>query len=279
MTKIGRVNRLRVVKHVHFGVYLDGAELGEILLPSRDVPQGCRIDDMLEVFILLDSEDRLIATTHLPSALVGQVARLKVVSVTAIGAFLDWGLSKDLFVPFSEQQPRMQAGRSYLVFVYFDEYSQRIAASSKLEKFLDLEPFEGQEGQQADLVIGDRTDLGYTAIINHAHWGMLYKNEVFQELSQGQQIQGFIKKIRPDGKIDLCLQKPGYAKVQTASQKILQILQQHGGFLEVTDKTSPERIYDVFGVSKKTYKKAIGALYKQRRITIAKNGITLIKDG
>ena len=213
MAKIGKFNTLRVVKHVDFGVYLDAEGLGEILLPNRDVPAYCHTGDMIEAFIFRDSEDRLIATTQKPYAMVGQVAFLKVVSVTAVGAFLDWGLPKDLLVPFREQHPRMEEGHSYLVFVYLDEQSQRIAASSKLEKFLERQPIDVEEGQQVDLVIGDQTEIGYKVIINNSHWGVLYNNEVFQVLHTGQRIQGFIKKVRNDGKIDCCLQKPGYKKV------------------------------------------------------------------
>ena len=275
MIDIGKLHTLRVVKEVDFGVYLDGEELGEILLPARDVPQQCRVGTTLKVFVYLDSEDRLIATTQTPYATVGQVAWLKVVSVTAVGAFLDWGLPKDLLVPFREQQQRMQAERSYLVFVYLDEHTHRIAASSKLEKFLDTQPFEGQAGQEVELVIGSQTEMGYKVIINDAHWGVLYNNEVFQLLRKGQRLRGFIKKVREDGKIDCCLQEPGYAKVPDAAGVILAALHKHGGFLAVTDKSSPDQIYALFGVSKKTYKKAIGTLYKQRYITIEKNGIRL----
>jgi len=275
MAEIGKLNTLRIVKDIDFGVYLDGEELGEILLPNRDVPAHCHTGDMIEVFILRDSEDRLLATTQKPYAMVGQVAFLKVVSVTAVGAFLDWGLPKDLLVPFREQQHRMEEGRSYLVYVYLDEQSQRIAASSKLEKFLENQPIDVQEGQQVDLVIGDQTEMGYKVIINDTHWGMLYNNEVFQALHKGQRLQGFIKKVRDDGKIDCCLQKSGYKNVDDVAWKILEFLHKRGGFLAITDKSSPERIYDLFGVSKKTYKKAIGALYKKRCIIIEKDGIRL----
>lgn len=275
MVAIGKFNTLRVVRKCDFGVYLDGEELGEILLPNRDVPRHCRPGDMLEVFILLDSEDRLLATTQTPYATVGQVAFLKVVSITAVGTFLDWGLPKDLLAPFPEQQQRMEKGRSYLVFVYLDEESQRIAASSKLEKFLDTQPIDVKEGQQVELVIDDQTEIGYKVVINDSYWGILYNNEVFQRLHKGQRLPGFIKKLRDDGKIDCCLQQSGYKKVNEAAWKILEILHTHDGFLPITDKSSPEEIYAVLGISKKTYKKAAGALYKQQHITIEKNGIKL----
>lgn len=275
MVDIGKFTTLRVVKECDFGVYLDGQELGEILLPAREVPHWCKVGERVKVFVYLDSADRLIATTRTPYATVGQVAWLKVVSVTAVGAFLDWGLPRDLLVPFREQQQRMQAGRSYLVFIYLDDNTRRIVASSELDRFLDTQPFSGQADQEVELVIGSQTDMGYKVIINDAHWGVLYKNEVFQPLRKGQRLQGFIKKVREDGKIDCCLQEPGYGKVNEAAGVVLAMLHKHGGFLAVTDKSSPEQIRALFGVSKKTYKKAIGTLYKQRYITIEKNGIKL----
>lgn len=277
MVEIGKLNTLQVVKFVDFGAYLDGKEWGEILLPKRDVPRECQPGDALTVFLFCDSEDRLIATTQKPYAQVGEVAFLKVVSVNAVGAFVDWGLPKDLLVPFSEQQHRMKVGQSYVVFVYLDESSNRLAASSKLEKFIGYQPVGFQEGDQVDLLIGDRTDIGYKVIVNHAAWGLLYNNEIFQSLETGQRVPGFIKKIRDDGKIDCCLQQPGYDAVNTTAWKILEYLHNHNGFLALTDHSSPEQIAAVLGVSKKTYKKAIGALYKQQHITLEPRGIRLRK--
>lgn len=278
MANIGKFNTLRIVKFVPFGVYLDGEDLGEILLPSKDVPKQCNVDDLLEVFLYVDSEDRPIATTQQPYAMAGQVAFLKVSAINRIGIFLDWGLSKDLLVPFAEQQHRMKKGQSYLVFVYLDERSQRIVASAKLEKFLDTQPLNVKEGEQVELLVGDQADLGYKVVINDAHWGLLFETEVFQPLRKGERVQGYIKKIRLDGKIDCGLHRPGYEKVQDMSWKILEALQNHDGFLPVTDKSSPEDIYALFGVSKKTYKKAIGALYKRKMITIGKKGISLCES-
>jgi uncharacterized protein len=275
MLEIGKFHTLRVIKDVPFGVYLDGQELGEILLPLRDVPAACRPGDQLEVFLLLDSEDRLIATTQRPYATVGEAAWLKVVNVTSFGAFLDWGLAKDLFVPLREQRQRMRVGRSYLVMVYFDEASERLAASSKLDKFLTTQSTDLHAGQRVDLLIADQTELGYKAIINHRAWGMLYHQEVFRVLRRGQQVTGFVKQVRDDGKIDLCLQQPGYGKVATAAERIVATVRSHGGFLEVTDKSSPAQISRLFGMSKKTYKQAVGALYKARRITLEPQGIRL----
>ena len=275
MPEIGKFNTLRVVKAVDFGVYLDGKTLGEILLPRRYVPEGCQPGDSVEVFLYHDSEDRLISTTQRPHAGVGDLAFLKVVAVNNFGAFLDWGLPKDLLVPFGEQQQQMKEGRFYMVYVYLDKTSRRIAASSKLEKFLAAQPTDFEKGQPVDLLIADRTDMGYKAIIDRIAWGVLYYNEVFQNLRQGQRIRGFIKNVRSDGKIDLCLQKPGYEKVLGLSENIMAVIRVHGGFLDVTDKTSAERIYSLFGISKKTFKKAIGALYKARRISIEMGGIAL----
>jgi len=278
MTEVGKFNRLRVIKRLDAGVYIDGEELGEIFLPRSYVPEGCRTGDIADVFIFLDSEDHLLATTQRPYAMVGDFAFLKVISVNPVGAFLDWGLQKDLLVPFSEQKQRMKEGKSYIVYIYIDDRSSRIVASSKLDKFLDKRPVEFQEGQSVELLICDQTEIGYKAIINNSRWGVLYKNEVFQTLKKGQNIAGFIKKVRDDGKIDLCLQKPGYEPIDGVSGKIIDKLTARGGFIPVTDKSSPEIIYGLFGVSKKTYKKAIGALYKNRLITIEDNGIRLIKN-
>ena len=275
MLEIGRLNNLRVVKEVDFGVYLDGGEFGEILLPKKYVPKNCRPGSIIEVFIYLDSEDRIIATTQKPYAMVGEFAELKVVSVSAAGAFLDWGLQKDLLVPFREQKQKMIKGKSYVVYVYFDEKSERIAASAKLHKYLDSAPVDFRPGEEVDLLIYDETEMGYNAIINKTHMGLIHKNDVFQTLETGQKIKGYIKNIREDGKIDLLLQKPGYGKVDDLSRKILELIKQHDGFVPVTDKSPPEIIYKTFGVSKKTYKKAIGALFKKRLITIEDDGIKL----
>ena len=278
MAEMGKLNKLTVVKELDFGVYLDGEELGEILLPRRHVPKSCKTGDSVEVFIYLDSEDRIIATTQKPYAMVGEFALLKVVSVNPVGAFLDWGLQKDLLVPFHEQKQKMKEGISYIVFVFLDDKSKRIAASSKLDTFLDNLPVPFQVGQEVELFICERTEIGYKAIINTTHWGVLYKNEVFQTLKKGQQLKGFIKKIRVDKKIDLCLHKPGYEKVDDVAKKIIDSLKEQGGFIPVTDKSRQDIIYGLFGVSKKTYKKAIGALYRKRLITLEDNGIKLSEN-
>ena len=275
MAEIGVYNNLRVIKEVDFGVYLDGGEHEEILLPRRYVPENCKVDDNIRVFIYLDSEDRFIATTETPYAKVGDFALLKVVAVESVGAFLDWGLLKDLLVPFGEQSPTMEIGKSYVVKVYVDKQSNRIAATTRLDRYLDNEPGNFHAGQEVELLICNQTDIGYKAIINGTHWGVLYSNEVFQPLKSGQKIKGYIKKVREDNKIDLSLHKPGYERVDDITDTILNVLKEQGGFISVTDKSSPETINKLFGVSKKTYKKAIGAIYRKRLITIESDGIRL----
>jgi uncharacterized protein len=275
MAEIGVYNNLRVIKEVDFGVYLDGGEHEEILLPRRYVPENCKVDDNIRVFIYLDSEDRFIATTETPYAMVGDFALLKVVAVESVGAFLDWGLLKDLLVPFGEQSPTLEKDKSYIVRIYVDKQSNRIAATTRLDRYLDNTPGNFHAGQEVELLICDQTDIGYKAIINGTHWGVLYSNEVFQPLKSGQKIKGYIKKVREDNKIDLSLHKPGYERVDDITDTILNVLKEQGGFISVTDKSSPETINKLFGVSKKTYKKAIGAIYRKKLITIESDGIRL----
>jgi predicted RNA-binding protein (virulence factor B family) len=276
MTEIGKINHLYVVKDVDFGIYLDGGDLGEILMPKRYVPEGTQPEDMIDAFIYLDSEDRLVATTEKPLAMVDEFALLEVVAVTPVGAFLNWGLPKDLFVPFREQRKPMEVGQKYLVYVYVDTDTKRIAASSKIENYLDNLPIDYDEGEEVDLIIVNETDLGYNAIIDYSHLGIIYKNEVFQTLNPGDKIPGFIKKIRTDGKIDLSLVKAGYEKISEFADRIISELEKHEGFLPLTDKSSPEEIYKVFKFSKKNFKAAIGSLYKKRIITLEENGIRLL---
>lgn len=276
MTQIGRMNTLTVKRTRDYGAHLDGGALGDILLSFRYVPEKCQTGDEVEVFVYVDREDHLRATTQRPTVMVGQFALLPVVSNSPSGAYLDWGLDLDLFVPKSEQQERMEEGQTYVVYVTVDEKNNRIMASSKVDKFLSPQPPDYVEGQEVDLLIYDKTDLGYRAIVNQKHGGMLYKNEVFQRLFYGQQLKGYIKKIREDFKIDLSLQPPGYQGVDDVSQAILQTIKDHGGSIAVTDKSQPDEIYSLFGVSKKTFKKAIGALYKKRLITIDPGGVRLV---
>jgi hypothetical protein len=275
--KVGNTHQLEVIKALDFGFYLDAKELGEVLLPGKHAPKDLAVGDKLYVFLYLDSEDRPIATTKTPKAKVGEFAYLKCIARTHVGAFLDWGLEKDLLVPFAEQHLPMDVDKSYLVYLYLDKNDGRIVASSKINKYLDdekLHDFTPQ--QQVDLIIANSTDLGFKAIINHSHWGVLYKNDVFQQLSFGQYKKGFIKRIREDGKIDLSLQggketRDKYTKI------ILNYLEKHDGFAPIHDKSSPEIISDTFGMSKGAFKKSIGGLYKQRIITISKDGIRLVE--
>ena len=275
--ELGKYNQLEVVKEVDFGLYLDGGDDGKILLPSRYVPEGTKVGDMLNVFIYLDNEERLVATTLDPYAQVGQFAYLEVAWVNQYGAFLNWGLMKDLFVPFREQKLKMQVGRKYIVHVHLDEESYRIMASAKVEHFLSDEKPEYNAGEEVDILIWQRTDLGYKAIIDNKFSGLLYENEIFQPISVGMQMKAFIKQVREDGKIDLELQQGGMKKVKDFSDTLLAYIKEQRGFIRFTDKSDAEQIYNTFGVSKKTFKKAVGDLYKQRLIVLEPNGIYLVR--
>jgi predicted RNA-binding protein (virulence factor B family) len=277
LAEIGKLNILKLVRETDNGVYLDGENLGEILMPRKFVTDEVRESQEAEVFIYTDSEDWLVATTETPLAKVGEFAFMKVVATSRFGAFLDWGLPKDLLVPFREQKAKMTDGGTYLVYVYLDLQTNRIAASAKIDKFLDNTPPVYETGDEVDLLIAEETDLGYKAIVNSEHWGMLYKNQVFQPLFIGQKTKGYVGKVRDDDKIDLLPEKPGYEKVDAISQKILDELKQNRGFMAVSDTTSPEMINALFGISKKNFKKAIGSLYKKRLIQFDSDGIRLVK--
>jgi len=277
MAEIGKINKLTVKRIRDYGAHLDGGELGDIRLKHKEVPPNCQAGDELDVFLYYDRDDLLRATTRMPAATIGQFATLPVRATTSAGSFLDWGLEKDLFVPKSEQQERMEVGESYLVYLFMDQYSERITASAKLDKFLSEEIPPYQENEEVDLLIYAQTDLGYKALVNQAHSGVIYKSEVFQELVVGQQLKGYVKKVREDLKIDLSLQKVGAQRSDAVAQTILQVLIKNNGRIKVTDKSPPEVIYDMFGVSKKTFKKAVGGLYKKRLITIDGEGITRIR--
>jgi predicted RNA-binding protein (virulence factor B family) len=276
MVRIGKSSTLEVVKFTDQGAYLDGGPYGEILLPNRYVPEGCREEDEIEVFIFFDSEDRIVASTIFPTVMVDEFGYLNVVAVSSFGAFLDWGLPKDLLVPFREQAVKMEKDKSYLVYVYVDHTTGRIVASSKINKYLDKEEIDFVEGDEVKLIISNKTDLGYNAIINGKHLGIIYSNEIFKPIKTGDRVNGFIKKIREDGKVDLCLEKQGYDKVDPVSAEILEKLKTSNNFLPYSDNTEPELIKSEFGVSKKTFKKAIGLLYKNKQITIEEEGIRLI---
>ncbi len=276
MAEIGKINNLQVVKSLDHGIYLDGGDLGEVLMPSRYVPENCEIGDTLEVFIYLDSADLLLATTETPYVMVGECAYLKVVDVNQAGAFMDWGLPKDLLVPYGEQISPLKTGQSYTVLAYLDENTNRIAATQKLDSHLSEEAQYFKPGQAVDILIFGKTELGYKAVINNTHIGLIYRNEVFQTLTHGEKLKGFIKAIREDRKIDLCLQLPGKDAREDLKTRILNHLKKNDGESTLTDKSSPEDIYQCFAVSKKNYKQALGTLYKKRLIRIEEDKITLI---
>lgn len=278
MLQLGKVYTLQVIEFADFGVYLGAGEAERVLLPRRHVPAGTAIGDDLRVFLYLDSEDRPVATTKMPAATVGQFAFLPVVDCNPVGAFLDWGLEKDLLVPFMEQHRPMEEDRSYLVYIYVDKVHGRIVASSKIDKFLDDDkPHRFNAGEPVDLIIANSTDLGFKAIINHGHWGVLHSADVSQRLSFGQSIKGYIRHVRPDGRIDLSL-RPAVEVLDDQGALIVTYLKKHGGFAPIHDKSSPEEIARVFRLSKAAFKKSIGRLYKQGVIEIRPDGIQLCAE-
>ncbi len=269
---LGKFNLFTVVKEVEFGLYLDGAEQGEILLPSRYVPEGTKVGDELRVFLYLDIEERLIATTLEPLVQVGEFAWLEVAWVNQYGAFLNWGLMKDLFVPFREQKIRMEQGRSYLIYCYIDEESYRIVASAKVERYLSTEMPSYAEDEEVNILLWQKTDLGFKVLVENRFAGMLYDSEIFTPLRSGMRLTAYIKQVRPDGKIDLILQRGGKKTVTDFSDQLLSYLQEHDGFCPLGDKSDAEDIYETFGVSKKVYKKAVGDLFKRRLIQLSNAG-------
>ena len=277
MALIGRFNSLQVVKYTDFGLYLDGGPDGEILLPNRYIPKGepSDVGDWLNVFLYLDSEDRLIATSERPKIQVGGFASLKVLAINSIGLFLDWGLPKDLLLPHSEEKRPLQVGEYCVVHAYLDKRSKRITATARLDRYLDLTPANYAAGQEVELLVVEKTDLGFKAIINGKHWGLIHKNEVFKFLRPGMQEKGFIKELRSDGKISLSLQPVGQTSGDLGEQ-ILEALRKHDGKLELGDKSPPEQVAKVFGVSKGNFKKAIGGLYKRGLIVIQDECIELL---
>ncbi len=282
MVNVGKYNTLRIVKEVDFGVYLDGGEAGEILLPAKYVPQEAHVDDEIDVFIYHDSEDRLIATTEDPYIMVGEFAFLETKMVNRVGAFLDWGITaKDLLVPFAEQRATMREGGIYLVYAYLDEMTGRITASSKVDKFLDNTPPQYEINQKVELLVVQETEIGFKVIIENKHWGVVYKNEIFKTIEPGDFVEGYIKKVREDDKIDISLQPTGYRQAVgegAIAERIIEMLQQAGGFLPYGDKSDAQLIADTFGCSKKNFKKSLGALYKSHRIAIHDDGISLTEE-
>jgi len=282
MINVGEYNTLPVIREAAFGVYLDDGAEG-ILLPNRFVPADTKIGDELEVFVYHDGEERLIATTQKPKGILGDIVKLRAINVTPQGAFLDNGLMKDLFVPKSKQQRGMIPNCEYLVNLYLDEQTGRLAPTEKIEPFLSNEELTVKELDVVDLIVYRRTDIGYVVIINNQHTGVLHHNEIYRNITAGDKFKGFIKKIYPEDKagkdrfrIDVAAGKPGYDRVEDESEKILRLLQENNGYLPYYDKTSPEDIYDFFGMSKKTFKVTVGNLYRQKKISLEKTGIKLV---
>jgi uncharacterized protein len=274
MIKVGEYNTLKVIREVAFGIYLDDGAEG-ILLPKRFLPASVKIGDELLVFLYHDGEDRLIATTQKPKGILGDIVKLKTISVTPQGAFLDNGLMKDIFVPKSKQQRGMIPNGEYLVKIYLDEQTGRLAATEKIEPFLSNDDLTVQVLDEVDLTVYRRTDIGYVVIINNLHTGVLHHNEIYRDITAGDQFKGFIKKIYPDNKIDVSAGKQGYNRVEDETQKILRLLNENEGYLPYYDKSDPEEIYSFFGMSKKTFKMTVGNLYKQKKISLETAGIRL----
>ncbi|WP_291951444.1 S1-like domain-containing RNA-binding protein [Chitinophaga sp.] len=276
MIKVGEFNLLRVKKKAEFGVYLEGVDQ-EILLPTRFVPAGTKVGDELKVFLYHDSENRLIATTQKPYGIVGDIVNLKAVSTTNQGAFLDWGLMKDIFVPASQQISKMVPGQEYLVKIYLDEMTGRVAATERIEATLSNEVIELKEKDPVDLIIYRRTQIGYVVIINNQHTGILHFSDVFRTVDIGDKLKGFIRQVKGD-KIDVALGQPGYKRVEDEGQKILRLLQENNGYLPYHDKSTPEEIQEFFGMSKKTFKMTTGNLYKQKKIIFTQTGIKAVEE-
>ncbi|KTC92635.1 CvfB family protein [Legionella cincinnatiensis] len=274
MIKVGQFNKLKMVREAPFGVYLQGGEWGEILLPNKSVPKNALVGDIVDVFVYFDSEDKIIATTVRPHAKLGSCAFLKVVDVNPVGAFLDWGLDKDLLVPKPEQHRPMEKGKSYLVYLKQDNQG-RIIASSKIDYFLDKTTANFKSGEEVSLLIADSTPLGRKVIINNSHWGLIHAGDIFQPLIYGKKIKGYIKKIREDGKIDVALRQIGQNSINELAQRIISRLEQSDGFLALHDKSSPAEIQQIFAESKKNFKSALGQLYKRGLIDIEEKGIRL----
>jgi predicted RNA-binding protein (virulence factor B family) len=277
MREIGRFHQLNVLEVGTYGVILDGGEWGRLTLSLRQCPKSPAAGDTLEVFIYLDAEGDPVPTTHRPAAELGQVAWLEVVDVTDLGAFVDWGLPKDLFIPFAEQQHALKKADHTLVKVYLDNQG-RLTGSTRIDHWIKDSAQGLKQGEKVSLVIADKTELGFKAVINHEYWGLLYGNELYRRIRKGQVMDGYIKRIREDGKVDLSVNQPGFStgKMDSVSTAILDALAENEGFLALTDKSPPPEIYAAFGISKKVFKQAVGALYKQRRISLEDTGIRLL---
>ena len=275
IVKTGDYNTLKVLRAVDFGVYLDDGGEG-ILLPKRFVPEGLKPDDEIKVFVYHDSEGRLIATTQQPKGVVGDIVNMQAVTVTEHGAFLDWGLMKDIFVPKSKQLSGMRQGAFYLVKIYIDEQTGRVAATEKLEYFLSNETLTIKEKDEVELTVYRRTDIGYVVIINNLHTGVLHFNQIYQNIGVGDKMKGYIKAIRPENKIDVVAGAIGYNRIEGEAEKILRLLNENNDYLPYHDKSSPEEIYAFFGMSKKAFKMAVGNLFKQKKIELTKTGMKVV---
>lgn len=273
---IGERADLKVVREQPFGIFLDGGDLGEILLPRREMPRKWEMGQPVDVFIYRDSEDRPVATLKEPKIKPGEFAYLEVLAITAVGAFLDWGLPKDLLVPFREQKDRLEVGKSYVVYCFLDEDTGRIVASRRLSRHLDQTKAPYREGDEVDLLIYGKTELGYKAIINGRHTGLLFANEVFRRIRAGERTKGYIGLVRDDGKLDLRLEPPGRERIVNLEDKILHELEGRGGWWEITDHTPANEINRILGVSKRAFKQATGALFRQRKIRIEPTGLRLL---
>lgn len=277
MAHIGERATLMILREQPFGLFLDaGEELGEVLLPRREMPVKWHVGGEVDVFLYHDSEDRPVATLKQPKVMPGEFAYLECLQITGVGAFLDWGLPKDLLLPFREQKERLEVGKSYVVHVHVDGASGRIIATRRLNKYLNLTPAKYMEGQEVAVMLYGKTELGYKAIIEGKHSGVLFANEVFRRLRAGEKTRAYITQVRPDGKIDLSLYPPGRAKVKDLETRIEEELQQRGGFWSLNDSSPAEEIHKALGVSKKAFKQATGALFKKRKITIGEDGIRLV---
>ncbi|MFP3861265.1 MAG: S1 RNA-binding domain-containing protein, partial [Bacteroidales bacterium] len=268
MIEPGKYHTLKVVRSSDQGFYLTKGEEDAILLPNRYTPAGLQIDDEIDVFVYTDSQGRLIATTLKPKLTLHEFALLHVTSITKFGAFMDWGIAKELLVPFREQEKRLQEGDSAVTYLFYDEVSERLVGSTKIRKFLDNEDISLEVDEQTDILVYEQTDIGYKCIVNNQYEGMIYENEIFQQINIGDKLIAYVKKVRSDGKIDLQIQQPGYSKVAPNAEKILQHLKANNGWLPLTDKSEPEEIKAKFNMSKKTFKKAVGYLYKKQLISI-----------
>lgn len=271
MFEIGQYQNLQIVRKAPPGLYLSNEEGDEVLLPNKYMPQEYETGDALKVFVYLDHEERPVATTLDPLVTLNDFARLRCVETTNIGAFLDWGLEKHLFVPFKEQAYDMEKGRWYLIYCYLDEKTNRLTASSKVNQFLDNSEITVEPYEKVDLIVTNETDLGYNLIINGRYQGLVYRDLIFEELHTGDKLKGWIKKIRDDHKIDVVLQRPGYRSIEPNADKVLEVLEDNDGFLNLHDKSSPEAIRERLEMSKKSFKRAIGKLYKKRKIRIVNN--------